>query len=88
MTDSESESSEEFVGDLQDEDGHMIVLPEPARHNIPAHEKEPTLFMDHKLNLVSFLSILVHFCLFLSFTEISSLLINEEQQKLKHEDAL
>jgi len=55
--DYKSESSEEeFVGDVQDEDGHGFVLPEPARHNIPAHEREPALFMDHLLSISDFFS--------------------------------
>lgn len=65
------DSEEEFVADLQDEDGHVFLLPEPVRHNIPAHERESALSMDHEVNSVSALSVVVYIFLFSLFTEIS-----------------
>ena len=72
--DRESQDSEEvFVGDLQDEGGHVLVLPEATRQNIPAQEREAALFMAVEVNSVRFLSVLVNIFLFsMLFTEISS----------------
>ena len=52
---------DDFVGDTEDEKGHVLTLPRQMR-NIPAHERVPMLLMDREVNSASLFIDFVCFC--------------------------
>ena len=50
--DEKSDSDDKLVVDVEDEFGEAITLPDLGK-NIPAHEREPVLYLDNDLNEVS-----------------------------------
>ena len=61
--DEKSDSDDNFVADVEDEFGEVITLPDLGT-NIPAHEREPLLYLDNDLNEVS---VIILFPILLAF---------------------
>ena len=52
---------DDFVGDIEDEEGHVLTLPRRMR-NISAHERVPMLLTDREVNSVSLFIDFFCFC--------------------------